>query len=143
MILLNLIYQRFYKMKHLKLALILILFSVQSVWAEFKLVGEVDSRTYFVDYDSIKKDGNFRMVWTITNLPMPGRNGELSWKNRNEYDCYEERWRSQSSYEHSEAMGRGTVIRTIIQTKPGSWWRVRPDPNNNAKRMILNLVCAK
>ncbi len=121
----------------------MILLSVQPVWAEFKLVGEQDSKTYFIDFDSIKKDGNFRMVWVIINLPTPSKNGALSWKNRIEYDCYEERSRTQRSYEHSEAMGRGEVVRTIIATKPGMWFQVRPDTNNNAHRKILNLICAK
>jgi hypothetical protein len=129
-------------MPHVKIALIFFLFSVQPVWAEFKLIAESDSRSYFVDSDSITKDGNFRLVWTITNLSTPGKNGELSWKNRTEYDCYEERWRTRISNEHTEVMGQGAVVRTLSK-KSDFWLQVRPDGKENFHVKVLKIVCAK
>ena len=129
-------------MKIIKTAFILAFLASQPVLAEFKLISESESRSYFVDFDSIKKDGNFRMVWTITNLSSPGRNGELSWKNRSEYDCYEERWRSRISNEHSEAMGQGAVVRTLTK-KSDFWLQVRPDGKDNFHSKVLKIVCAK
>jgi hypothetical protein len=129
-------------MKNFQIALIFLLISLQPAWAEFKLIAESDSRSYFIDSDSVTKDGNFRLVWTITNLSTRGKNGELSWKNRTEYDCYEERWRARISNEHTEVMGQGAVVRTLSK-KSDFWLQVRPDGKENFHVKVLKIVCAK
>jgi len=126
-------------MKLIKLLLTLLIFSHQYVWADLTPVGELNSRTYFIDLESIKKDGNFRMVWVITNLPSPGKNGELSWRNKDEYDCYEERSRNRLWSEHSELLGKGATIRENSNPPP-LWLRVRPE---SIQSKVLKIVCAK
>ena len=129
-------------MINLKLALTMILLSVQPVWAELTPVGEYNGRNYFVDSDSIKKDGNFRMVWLIANLISPGKHGELSWRNKYEYDCYEERRRERSWSEHSGPLGQGSIIRSNANP-PSRWSPVRSDSENEVTKKVLKIVCAK
>ena len=130
-------------MNYLKIiALIFFLFSVQPVWADLTPVGEFNSRTYFIDLESIKKDGNFRMVWIITNLPSPGKNGELSWRNKYEYDCYEERRRNRSWIENSEPMGKGAIIRSN-SNPPNMWLPIPSDSKDESNRKVMKIVCAK
>lgn len=129
-------------MKTIKRALILMIFSISPAWAELTALGEFNGRNYFVDSDSIKKDGNFRMVWLITNLISPGKNGELSWRNKYEYDCYEERSRNRSWSEHSEPMGQGTIIRSN-SNPPNLWLAVRSDSKDGVDRKVMKIVCAK
>jgi hypothetical protein len=129
-------------MKLIKLLLTLLLFVNQSVWAELTPVGEFNSRTYFIELESIKKDGNFRMVWIIANLPSPGKHGELSWRNKYEYDCYEERRRERSWSVHSEPLGQGAIIRANANP-PSLWSPVRSDSKNEVNKKVLKIVCAK
>ncbi len=138
-------------MKHLKLALILILlFSVQSVWAEsFTFMGEANDRKFYIDSDNIKKNGNFRMVLIILNRPSKGAEGQLSHVSRFEYDCYEEKRRQMSWAQYSEPFGKGEMTSANqVGAISHQWFRVSkgdrdPDPVAIISRKIMNVICAK
>ena len=134
-------------MKHLKLALILILFSVQTVWAEsFTFMGEANDRKFYIDSDNIKTNGNFRMVLIITNRPSKGEQGQLSQVARYEYDCYEEVRRERSWAQYSEAFGKGEMI--SAGKNSDKWFMVSkgdndPEPVARISKKIMNIICAK
>ena len=138
-------------MKHLKLAITMILLSVQPVWAEsFPFMGEANDRKFYIDSDNIKKNGNFRMVLIIMNRPSKGADGQLSHVSRYEYDCYEEKRRERSWAEYSEPFGKGEMTRSRdnVGTSLGQWFRVGkgpndPDPVTIISTKIMNIICAK
>lgn len=56
-------------MKHL-LALVMLIAS--PVWANWTLVTDNDSGTkFYIDYSTIRKDGNLRKVWEVTDFKNP------------------------------------------------------------------------
>ena len=144
-------------MKHLKLALILILFSVQSVWAEsFTFIGDwIDGQgtpnKVYIDSDNIKKNGNFRMVLIFYNYPLKGTGEELSHVAKYEYDCYQEVRKRKSWAKYSEPFGKGEMTRAGNDdgTSFGErWFRVAMGPNdpNPGARIsikIMNIICDK
>ena len=136
-------------MKHLKLALILILFSVQTVWAEsFTYMGEIKNNKFYIDSDNIKKNGTFRMVPVIVNNPSKGQKGDFSQVARYEYDCYEEKRRQKTWAMYSELFGKGEVTFTSNANISDEWERVTnvdndPGPHTIISKKIMNFICAK
>ena len=150
-------------MNHLKLALILILLSVQPVRAEsFTFMGEVigasvtgateQPEKWYFDSGNIKRNGNFRMTTLIIHRPLKGSYGELSHVSKWEYDCYEEKRRRISWAAYSEPFGKGEMIRYGNDegegTPMGRWFRIGkgpndPDPRTIIVTKILNIICAK
>ena len=132
-------------MKHLKLAITMILLSVQPVWAEqlksISITSENDDgwMHYAIDIDSIKKDGKFRMIKVISDAWAYTKYDEISWRSKEEYDCYEERVRTHEWFSFSDVGGKGKLIRTQVNSTP-QWKRVRPESPNSK---VLKIVCAK
>ena len=120
------IIMRTLKMKSLILSCLMLL--TGSAWAEWQLVATVteDGDRYYSDPQSVRINGNKRLMWEIEDLKVRDKSGELSRRSRIEYDCSLERYRRLSFSTHSGAMASGTVllVRPINELAP--WLDIPP-----------------
>ena len=124
----------------MKYLLTLVMLIASPVWADWSLVTENDNGTkFYIDYSTIRKDGNLRKVWEVTNF----KNSEtfngavyLSVRARAEYDCKEERKRPLTTTAHSGLLAQGDVV--WISESPGNWNYAAP---NTSVFEILQRVC--
>ena len=134
-------------MKNLKLApiaIITLILSIQPVWSEqlksLRLPKNDEGwMHYAIDIDSIKKDGKFRMVWTVAISWRYTKNDELSWRTKEEFDCYEERVRTHEWFSYSADYPNGKLINKYVGS-PFRWERVRPE---SIQSKVLKIVCDK
>ena len=120
-------------------ALLLALLSVSgSAWAEWVKINENDSRLIYIDPQTIRKDGNLRKVWQITDLKQRFTNGELSRRSRLEFDCKNERFRYLSFSIHSGPMAGGTILSQLVEDT--KWADIPP---RSSSETMLQVVCAK
>jgi hypothetical protein len=110
-----------------------------SAMAEWVLVGEGTNGTnFYIDPKTIKKDGNLRRAWLVTDLPTADDRGIHSRLALQEFDCKGERRRTLSLSVHSGPMAGGNVIRN--QDSQGNWQYIAPGTTGEA---MLKLVCSK
>ena len=122
-----------------KLFLVCLMMLAGSAWAEWVMYAnsENEEATHYFDPATIRKDGNMRRVWTVSNLRERNIDGAMSYRMRNEYDCKRERHRLLAVSTHSEPMADGKVLITAGEYE---WEEVAPGTISDK---ILNLVCAK
>ena len=120
-----------------KLFLVCLMMLAGSAWAEWVSYGETETVTFYFDPATIRKDGNMRRVWELTDLSKRGRSGEMSRRMRREYDCKQERYRYLAISGHSEPMAGGEVL--VTGGEDNNWEAIAPD---TVAETILNLVCA-
>ena len=116
---------------------LLVAFS-NATWAEWQFLGETEGETdadatsFFFDATSIKKEGEIRRVWSVSN-----RNN-ASQRHLLEYNCKKEQVRFLSFSKFSQPMAQGNLLETdnII----GSWSYVAPRTIHEA---LLTRVCNK
>ena len=92
----------------------------------------------YIDPTTIRKDGNFRKVWQLNDLKERHKDGELSRRVRNEYDCKKERFRVLSFSTHSEPMANGMSL--YQSSAESTEWNDIP-PGTFAET-VLKIVCA-
>ena len=96
-----------------KLFLVCLMMLAGSAWAEWVMYSkDEEDGTFYLDPATIRKDGNMRRVWELTDLRKRGRSGEMSRRMRMEYDCKQERNRFLGISGHSGSMAGGTVLST-------------------------------
>lgn len=110
-------------------------------WAEWVKVGVAnDGRfTFYIDPDSIRKDGNLRKVWEIQDRRQRDKDGVMSWRARSEYDCKEEQTRILALSKHSEPMAGGETLWSR-HGDAGEWSDIPP---GSIVESALKRVCAK
>ena len=121
-----------------KLFLVSLMMLAGSAWAEWVLYSETDTSTFYYDPATIRKDGNMRRVWELSDLRKRHKDGEISRRYRAEYDCKNERTRILSFSLHSEPMAGGEVLKNFGEDK--EWREIPPGTVVNT---ILKIVCAK
>jgi hypothetical protein len=106
--------------------------------AEWVKVSESDTSIHYIDPDSIRKDGNLRKMWQITDLKQREEGGVMSWRALHEYDCKEERLRLLSLSSHSNPMAGGVMLGS--DDDPSTWDAIPP---GSILARVLKRVCAK
>jgi hypothetical protein len=100
--------------------------SAASAFTEWAKVAETDVGTsIYIDYKTIRKDGNLRMVWEITDLKQRNKDGEMSRRIRSEYDCKEERANVLSISHHTDGMTAGKTLGIWTYSTP-AWSHIPP-----------------
>ena len=110
-----------------------------STLAEWTRVETAGENTFYIDYTSIRKDGNRRAVWEIQDLNQRSTKGVMSRRSRNEYDCNAEKNRILSISVHSESMAGGETLASGTASAP-TWGDISP---GSPFDRILKIVCAK
>ena len=109
-----------------------------SAFAEWTKLGESDAETFYIDYKSVRKDGDLRKVWEIQDKKQRLDGGAISIRSRTEYDCKAERWKLLSFSAFSERMASGKTL--ISDDSPDAWSDIPPD---SAAMRISKIVCAQ
>ena len=121
-----------------KLFIVFVMLLAGSAWAEWVMVGESEEAHSFYYPTTIRKEGNMRRVWQLSNLKRRGVDGEMSRRLRVEYDCKQERYQLLDVSEHSEPMASGKLLSAEIGS--GRWTGAAPGTSSMS---ILEIVCAK
>ena len=106
--------------------------------AQWSKVAENNAgQTFYVNTDSIKKDKGFVYFWTITNFPLPDRQGNLSIKGLNELDCDTPiKRRLLTETQHTKSMGAGEPRKIFDQPTKWSYF-----PPNSVGSFINESLC--
>ena len=116
---------------------LLVAFS-NATWAEWQFLGETEGETdadatsFFFDATSIKKEGEIRRIWSVTNKNNASRRILL------EYNCKKEQVRFLSNTKFSQPMAQGNVL--DVDNNISSWAYVAPRTVHEA---LLERVCTK
>ena len=121
-----------------KLFLVCLMMLAGSAWAEWVMYDTGGTTTFYYDPATIRKDGNMRRVWQLTDFRMRNKYGEMSRRYRIEYDCKQELLRYLYLSTHSQSMAGGTIFETYGEDN--SWTAIAPDTIDEIMRKI---VCAK
>ena len=84
-----------------------------------------DGTVFYIDRDSIKKEGALIRVWELQDLKAKGPLEEKSRRVLIEYDSKNERRRVLSFSFHGESMGAGVTLKS--DQTPGKWTMVVPN----------------
>jgi len=110
-----------------------------SALAEWVKIGYSDLGTLYIDPATIRKDGNLRKVWVMTDLDRRNKDGEMSIRTRQQLDCKGERSRVLSGSTHSEPMASGS---TLIRQEFDNLEKWSQIPPSSIAEAILERVCA-
>lgn len=100
---------------------------------------EDGSIAFYIDPDSIRKNGNLRKVRQIQNLKQRDKDGFMSRRMLKEYDCKEERSRTLSLSTHSDPMAGGVTLWSKDYSD-NEWSAIPP---NTVGETLLKIICAK
>ena len=84
-----------------------------------------DGTVFYIDRDSIKKEGSLIRVWELQDLKSKGPLDEKSRRVLVEYDTKNDRRRVLSFSFHAEQMGAGITLKA--DQTPGKWTMVAPN----------------
>lgn len=98
-----------------KVVLVLALgLTCNSAMAEWTLVGDNSINRVYIDYSTLKKEGNKVNVWTMNdykNIQTPkDEKPFISEVAKNEFDCKDETYRLVSLTSYNKNMGQGEVV---------------------------------
>ena len=123
------------------LIFVLLMFISCSVWAEWVLIGESTdgSATIYVDPATIRREGVLVKYWRLTDIRVRNKDGNMSWRTRDELDCKKERSRVTSMTTFSDSMLGGSLNGNF--NYPNDEWADIPPCTLDAVKM--KFVCAK
>jgi hypothetical protein len=99
-----------------------------------------DDAVFYVSHESIKKTGaHTRTAWEVVNHPHKTRQGYLSAKVQQEYDCKSNRVRMLSASSHSELFGKGLTI-TTAQERLLPWQEM---PKGSVATFARDYICSQ
>jgi len=122
-----------------KLIFTLLMILSYSAWAEWVLVSQNDETQIYIDPATIRREGDLRRFWTLTNLKVRNKSGDMSWRSRDEINCKKERDRSTSITTFSESMLGGRVTGNFNYPN-GEWSDIAP---STLMSFAMAYVCAK
>jgi hypothetical protein len=125
-----------------KLLLVGLMMLAGSAWAEWVDFVEGKNIYVLIDPATIRRDDNMRKVWLLHNYKQRNKDGNLSDRVRNEYDCDQERYRFLTLSMHTETMAGGVTTYNNTYSDPSSslWKDIVP---NSMDYDILKFVCSK
>ena len=121
-----------------KLFLVCLMMLAGSAWAKWVMYEESDMATHYFDPATIRKDGNMRRVWNLQDFRKRNKDGSMSLRMRQEYDCKQERWRYLAISAHSKPMAGGDVLET--GGEDNDWVAIAP---GTVLETLFEIVCAK
>ncbi len=110
-----------------------------SSFAEWTRLGKnSNGNTIYVDFEGVRKHGEFVYWWDLLNYLKPTKNGRLSDKTYNQGDCKVFRFQRLSFVFHNQPMGRDTG--DIFTPKKTEWEYPSPGTVSEA---VLKQVCSR
>lgn len=99
-----------------------------------------DGTTFYIDRDSIKKEGKLLRVWELQDLKEKGPLDEKSRRVLVEYDCKDERRRVMSFSFHADQMGAGLTLKS--DQTPGKWNLMVPNTTGSVVYQVATALKA-
>ena len=122
-------------MKYLVALMILIAQPAQARWVLAETSS--DHTEHYIDFMSIRVDGNYRKFWKLINFPkIENSTGQESIRVRMEIDCKEERQRILTSTRFSKPMEAGSILNN--STEISEWQDIAPTSVANT---FLTILC--
>lgn len=128
-------------MRILVLIVALIALSTERALAEWTVGGNSEGLTYYIDRDSIQREGDSALMWNLTDYEKPqGWQGQAfySSKAQFEYDCIGRRTRVMEEAGFSEHMGKGAQTYTVHG--PRDWATAKP---GSVAETRLGIACGR
>lgn len=128
-------------LKKLVCIILINLFFSNIVNAEWVKVASTqdDDAVFYVSSESIVKNGKYRTAWEVINHSHGTREGYISAKAQQEYDCTSMRVRLLYASLHSEEFGQGQTI-LIVPNTPLKWQTM---PENSVAKYTRDYICNK
>ncbi|MDP1559210.1 MAG: hypothetical protein Q8K59_09530 [Nitrosomonas sp.] len=95
---------------------------------------------HYFDSETMQKEDHFRKVWALSSHDEMQIGGYHSVKTLFEFDCAEERVRSQTMLLYSGVKASGDVVGAHHKEEPEDWFDFPPDSIFN---VISTIVCTK
>jgi hypothetical protein len=109
-------------------------------FSQWTKVAEIDDGTvYYVDFESIKKEGGHSYLWTLSDSPEACIHGHLSGKTHKKVDCMLMRYQDLTFKNYKQSMGLGFEDRENNYSPKNQEWEY-PELNSSSG-MILKAVC--
>ena len=107
-------------------------------YAEWKyLLKTSTGDVHYIDFDSLKRDGDYVYFWSLRDYAKMDKWGDLSSKKYLKVDCTKYKFKYLSDSYHNRQMGKG--IPTGGSTKPDkNWTNIKP---NSVIAFISQNVC--
>ena len=99
---------------------------------------EANGNAQYVDWGTLKVEGNLRRVWTMVDMKTAFPDGTRSIRMFKEFDCTKIQSRRLQSVGHAAKMGKGEF--TSSSATPGSW--EFQEPKSGGEKM-LRAVCKR
>ena len=112
-----------------------VMFSSTSFAGWTKVVENVNG-TYYVDFERIRKHGDYINFWELVDLLKPDKDGDLSYKLYQRGDCNLFRYKYLSSSNYKQPMGGG---HGADYNEPDKDWRY-PSPYS-INEIVLKTIC--
>ena len=108
-------------------------------YSEWKEVSKsLSGTTFYVDYERIKKRGDYTFYWQLADYVKPSPNGSVSSKVYSKVDCNLFRYKFLSDWYYKKQMGQGEAHSS--STTPDEDWNY-PHPDSSLE-YILESVCS-
>lgn len=120
------------------LLFLVLIFTINSSFAEWSKTLKIGDQIWYIDYSSIRKNEQLVKVWILADNINTKANLASSMEFLQEYDCREGRKRNLATIFFSDRMGSGKVIQKT--QKSDEWDEIRFHTNNHAS-LISSLVC--
>ena len=123
-------------------SLLLALILSSPSFSEWTKVTKIDDGTvYYVDFESIKKQGGHSYFWALSDSPEACMHGHLSGKTHKKVDCMLMRYQDLSFKNYKQSMGLGSEDRQNNYSPKNQEWEY-PQPNSSSEA-ILKAVCSE
>ena len=122
-----------------KLIFALLMFISCSLRAEWVLVGEGPSGNKYIDPATIRREGDLIKYWALSNIRVRNKEGNMSWRTREELDCKKERYRTTSLTSFRDSMLGGRIT-SNFNFPNAEWNYIAPDTLDEE---VMKYVCAK
>lgn len=125
-----------------KIATILLLIFSTNVWPEWISIKENDTYTYYIDIESISRNGGKGKIWDLTDYKSVQKTNNdkyLSLRSHTEYDCEEKTSIVLDYSSHSKHMGHGEVVHSQSNLKDEPF----SIPPESLAEWVLKIACGK
>ena len=111
-------------------------------YAEWTKVGEnVYGKTFYVDFEGIRKDGGYVYFWYLINTLKPDKWGDFSSKTYSQGKCDLSQYKWLDKSYHTQPMGEGTPSTTGVSEQAAK--KLRYPPPNSVMETVLKKVCSR
>jgi hypothetical protein len=120
----------------------LLMLIASPAWAGWTLVAtsnETPPDKYFLDFETLRKEGNEIRIWQLINLPPNDKYGWGSIRSRNLYDCKNDTVQVLSKRIFTESFAEGKEVTTALNS-PSPKSDIAPD---TIGWIVLKEVCKR